>query len=468
MDPACCRPHSVVSGVFEFDMQCFQKYGKTWGIYDGRQPVLAIMDPAIVKIILVKECYTYFTNRRNFGVNGALDSAITIAQDDQWKRIRTVISPTFTSGKLKEMFPIISHYGSSLRKNAHKKMATDEPVNMKDLFGAYSMDVVSSTSFSVNIDSLNNPSDPFVTHIKKALKLGFFSPLILIAVIFPFFIPVLRKMDISFFPKDILQFFLQVTSNIKDKRQKNNHTDRVDFMQLMVDSQITDDIHESDQAKHGYKALTDSEIMAQALVFIFAGYETTSTSLTLLSYNLATHPEIQKRLQEELDRVLPNKAAPTYDSLMQMDYLDMVINENLRLFPPGGRLDRMCKKTIEINGVTIPGGTLVMIPAYVMHRDPEYWPDPETFDPERFSKEKKEARDPYTFLPFGAGPRNCIGMRFALLAMKVAMAVLLQNFSFQTCQETPIPLEFDPKGVLRPKKPIVLKFIPRECTVPQE
>lgn len=455
-------------GVFEFDTECFKKYGKTWGIYDGRQPMLCVMDPAIVKTILVKECFTYFTNRRNFGANGRLDSAITIAQDEQWKRIRTVISPTFTSGKLKEMFPIISHYGDILMKNARKKVESNEPVNMKDIFGAFSVDVISSTSFSVNIDSQNNPNDPLVAHIKKLLKVGFFSPFILLIVAFPFLIPIVRFLDISFFPKDIIEFFLNLTSSIKEKRKKNNHTDRVDFMQLMVDSQIADDIPEEDHTNHVYKALTDSEIMAQAVVFILAGYETTSTSLNLLSYELATHPEIQKRLQEEIDKALPDKAPPTYEALMQMEYLDMVINESLRLYPPGGRLERMCKKTIEINGITIPGGTVVMIPAYVIHRDPEYWPEPEIFNPERFNKENKETQEPYTFLPFGAGPRNCIGMRFALLIMKVAVTVLLQTFSFQTCEETPIPLEFDPKGVLRPIKPIVLKFVPRDGEQPRE
>lgn len=430
--------------------------------------MLCVMDPAIVKTILVKECFTYFTNRRNFGANGRLDSAITIAQDEQWKRIRTVISPTFTSGKLKEMFPIISHYGDILMKNARKKVESNEPVNMKDIFGAFSVDVISSTSFSVNIDSQNNPNDPLVAHIKKLLKVGFFSPFILLIVAFPFLIPIVRFLDISFFPKDIIEFFLNLTSSIKEKRKKNNHTDRVDFMQLMVDSQIADDIPEADHTNHVYKALTDSEIMAQAVVFILAGYETTSTSLNLLSYELATHPEIQKRLQEEIDKALPDKAPPTYEALMQMEYLDMVINESLRLYPPGGRLERMCKKTIEINGITIPGGTVVMIPAYVIHRDPEYWPEPEIFNPERFNKENKETQEPYTFLPFGAGPRNCIGMRFALLIMKVAVTVLLQTFSFQTCEETPIPLEFDPKGVLRPIKPIVLKFVPRDGEQPRE
>ncbi|RLW01624.1 hypothetical protein DV515_00007835 [Chloebia gouldiae] len=129
--------------------------------------------------------------------------------------------------------------------------------------------------------------------------------------------------------------------------------------------------------------------------------------------------------------------------------------------PHRGRLKRVCKKPVELSGVTIPEGMVVLIPAFVLHRDPQYWPEPDEFRPERFSKENKEGIDPYTFLPFGAGPRNCIGMRFALLVMKVAVVVLLQNFSFRPCKDTPIPLDLDSKGFMQPKKPIVLKMVPR-------
>ncbi|CAM5086756.1 unnamed protein product [Natator depressus] len=236
----------------------------------------------------------------------------------------------------------------------------------------------------------------------------------------------------------------------------------------MVDSQSSDGSSESNEKTHSYKALSDKEIMVQALVFILAGYETTSFTLNFLSYNLATHPDMQQRLQEEIDAALPNKAAPTYDAILQMEYLDMIVNETLRLFPVGGRIERVCKKTIEINGVTIPKGTVTMIPAYVLHQDSEYWPEPEEFRPERFSKENRESMDPYIFLPFGAGPRNCIGMRFALLSLKVAMIVLLQRFSFRTCKDTPIPLVLDTKGFLQPKKPVILKMVHRTHVDPEE
>ncbi|XP_048465780.1 cytochrome P450 3A19 isoform X2 [Rhincodon typus] len=225
----------------------------------------------------------------------------------------------------------------------------------------------------------------------------------------------------------------------------------------MIDSQVASVSAE----KQNGDALTDSEILAQALTFILAGYETTSNTLSYTAHNLATHPDVQKKLQQEIDEAFPNKAPPTYDGVMQLEYMEMVISETLRLFPPAPRIDRVCKKDVQLNGVTIPKGTIVMVPAYVLHRDAEYWPEPEEFRPERFSKENRESWVPNTFLPFGMGPRNCIGMRFAQLTMKLALASFLQHLSIVPCKETPIPLEMDVKGPMHPKKPVILKFVPR-------
>uniref|UniRef100_A0A8C4LIY3 Cytochrome P450 3A n=1 Tax=Equus asinus asinus TaxID=83772 RepID=A0A8C4LIY3_EQUAS len=384
---------SYHKGIWDFDKKCFEKYGKMWGTYHGTKPVLAITDPDMIKTVLVKECYSVFTNRRPFGPFGFMKSAISLSEDEQWKRIRTLLSPTFTSGKLKEMFPILGQYGDVLVRNLKKEAEKGKPITLKDIFGAYSMDVITSTSFGVNIDSLNNPQDPFVENTKKLFSFDFLDPLLL---------------------------------------------------------SIT---------------LSDLELVAQSIIFIFAGYETTSSSLSFLMYFLATHPDVQQKLQEEIDATFPNKAPPTYDALVQMEYLDMVLNESLRLFPIAVRLERVCKKDVEINGVFIPKGTVVMVPTFALHKHPEFWPEPEEFRPERFSKENKDSINPYIYLPFGAGPRNCIGMRFALMNMKLALVRMLQNFSFKPCKETQIPLKLGNQGLLQPQKPIVLKVESRGGTV---
>ncbi|XP_041656171.1 cytochrome P450 3A27-like [Cheilinus undulatus] len=447
-------------GIHNFDTECFNKYGRIWGLYDGRQPLLAIMDTAMIKTILVKECYSVFTNRRDIGLNGPLRDAVSIVEDDAWKRIRSILSPSFTSGRLKEMYKIMMHHSENLIKSLHKKVDADEVIEVKEVFGPYSMDVVTSTAFSVDIDSINHPSDPFVANIKKMVNFSFMNPLLVLIVLFPFFGPIFEKMDVSFFPASVLEFFYNFLKKIKSDRSKNEHKSRVDFMQLMVDAQASGNDKEGTDSEK--KELTDNEILAQAMIFIFAGYETSSSSLGFLAYNLATNPHIQKKLQEEIDETFPNKSRPTYEALMQMEYIDMVLNESMRLYPIGNRIERMSKASVEVNGLTIPKGTTIMIPVYTLQRDPALWDEPDTFKPERFSKENKDNIDPYAFLPFGAGPRNCIGMRFALVMMKLAMVEILQNFSFVPCKETEIPVELSVDAFTTPKNPIKLKLKARE------
>nr|XP_031288390.1 cytochrome P450 3A29-like [Camelus dromedarius] len=448
-------------GLWDFDSKCFKKYGKIWGFYDGQQPVLAITDPEMIKTVLVKECYSVFTNRRSFGLTGIMKNAISMAQDEQWKRIRTLLSPSFTSGKLKEMFPIIGQYGDMLVRNMRKEAEKGKPVTMKDIFGAYSMDVITSTAFGVNVDSLSNPQDPFVEYGKKLLKFDYLDPFVLSLLFFPFLTLVYEALNISLFPKSAVNFFTKSVKRMKENRLKDKQKHRVDFLQLMINSQNSKEIER-------YKALSDQEMAAQGITFLLAGYEPTADSISLLMYKLAVEPEVQQKLQEEIDAVLPSKSPVTHlphESLEQLEYLDMVLSELLRLFPLNSRLGRVCKKVVEVSGVLIPKGTVVTVPVFALHDDPEHWPEPEEFRPERFRKKNQDGINPYTYLPFGTGPRNCIGMRLALLTIKLAAIRVLQNFSFKPCKETQIPLKLRPGMLIQPEKPILLMVEPRDGTL---
>nr|KAF6366496.1 hypothetical protein mPipKuh1_009903 [Pipistrellus kuhlii] len=426
--------------------------------YDGRQPVLAITDLEVIKTVLVKECYSVFTNRRSIGPLGFMKSAISIAEDETWKRIRTLLSPTFTSGKLKEMFPIIGQYADGLVNNLKKEAEKGKPITLKDIFGAYSMDVITGTSFGVNIDSLNNPQDPFVENIKKLLKFNFLDPFILCITLFPFLGPVFEAFNITLFPRSVTEYFKKSVKRMKESRLQDKQKHRVDLLQLMINSQ-------NSKETDSHKALSDLELVAQSVIFIFAGYETTSSALNFFMYLMAIHPDAQQKLQEEIEATFPNKATPTYDALAQMEYLDMVVNESLRLYPIASRLERVCKKDVEVNGVFIPKGTVVMVPNFILQRDPKYWSEPEEFRPERFSKKNQDSINPYTYMPFGTGPRNCIGMRFALMNIKIAIVRVLQNFSFKPCKETQIPLKIVSQSLTQPEKPIVLTVELRDGTM---
>ncbi|KAM9208931.1 cytochrome P450 3A4-like [Dugong dugon] len=438
-------------GMWDFDMKCSKKYGKLWGFYDGLLPVIAITDPSMIKTVLVKECYSNFTNRKIFGPLGFMKSAVFFSKDEEWKRIRTLLSPSFTSGKLKEMFPIISQYADVLVKHLREAALKGKPVTLKSIFGAYSMDVITSTSFGVNIDSLNNPQDPFVQNVRRLIKFDIFYPLVFTTILLPFLTPICEVLSICQFPRAATDFLKKSVQRMKESRLKDNQKHRVDLLQLMIDSQNSEEIS-------AHKPLTDMELVAQSINLILAGYETTSTVLSFLMYLTATHPDIQQKLQKEIDAAFPNKAPPTYDAMLRLEYLDMVVNETLRLYPAIIRLERVCKKDVEISGVLFPKGTKVMVPIFVLHQDPEHWPEPENFLPERFSKENKDNVDPYLYMPFGSGPRNCIGMRFALMSMKLAVTRILQEFSVKPCKETQIPLKLGRQTIATPEVPIVVMF----------
>ncbi|KAL1765074.1 cytochrome P450 3A31 [Sigmodon hispidus] len=354
----------------------------------------------MIKNVLVKECYSVFTNQKDFGPVGIMSKAIFFAKDEEWKRIRALLSPTFTSGKLKEMFPFIEQYGDSLVRHLRKEAEREKPVTMKEAFRAYSMDVITSTAFDVNVNSFNNPKDPFVEKARKLIKFEFYDLIFTSVVLFPFLTPQCEMLNVSLFPKDSIAFFKTFVDQMRKNRLDSKQKHRVDFLQLMMNT------HSNSKDKDSHKTLSDMDIIAQSVIFIFGGYDTSSSTLAFGLHSLATHPDVQKKLQEEIDAALPNKAPPTYDKVMEMEYLDMVLR------------------------------SVVLVPVYALHQDPQYWTEPEEFHPERFSKENKESINPYVYLPFGNGPRNCIGMRFALMNMKLALTKVLQNFSFQPCKET--------------------------------
>ncbi|XP_078723533.1 cytochrome P450 3A24-like [Lampetra fluviatilis] len=449
-------------GFREFDEKSFKKYGRIWGTYDGRLPLLVVADTSMLKTILVKDSLEFFTNRRSFGLNGPFKEAMSLVNDEKWKRIRNVLSPTFSGGKIKQMCPLIVRCADALVKNLHDKSQSGKLVDLKETFGAYSMDVIACSAFSTDVDSQNNPNDPFVVNGKSIFKINLLNPLVALIAVLPELVPPLEFLGLSFFPKQASSFFTKIVRQMVKQRQKGLHDmGRVDFLQLMVDVQLSKSM-QNGANPHSDKYLTDSELEAQAILFLLAGYETSSTAITFVAYCLACNPDVQTKVQQEIDRFLPNDTLPSYEILKQMEYLDMVVSESLRMYPPTSRTDRVCKKTTVVNDLVIPKGMVVAAPLWVLHYDPQYWDEPEEFRPERFSKEAKEARDPYCYLPFGHGPRNCIGMRFALMSVKIVVCRILQRYSFQACSETTIPPKLTKNPFIQLEKPLLVQVLERK------
>ncbi|XP_058513697.1 cytochrome P450 4F3-like isoform X1 [Ochotona princeps] len=179
------------------------------------------------------------------------------------------------------------------------------------------------------------------------------------------------------------------------------------------------------------KALSDEDIRAEADTFMFEGHDTTASGLSWILYNLAKHPEYQERCRKEVRDLLKDRKLEEieWDDLAQLPYMTMCIKESLRLHPPVTVISRRCTQDVALpDGRVIPKGIICLISIFGTHHNPTVWPDPEVYDPSRFEPEKIKDRSPLAFIPFSAGPRNCIGQAFAMAEMKVVLALTLLRF----------------------------------------
>ncbi|PSN38878.1 hypothetical protein C0J52_18965 [Blattella germanica] len=206
-------------------------------------------------------------------------------------------------------------------------------------------------------------------------------------------------------------------------------------------------------------------VAAQAFVFFAAGFETSSTTMTFCLYELALNPDIQDRVRKEILKVLDKHDGKiTYESILEMSYLDQVVSETLRKYPPVPILNRECTNEYMIPGtdVVIEKGTPIVIPVVSLQHDPKHYPNPEKFDPDRFTEEEIQKRHPYVYLPFGEGPRICIGMRFGLMQTKVGLVSILSKFEIGVSEKTSIPLVMNKMSfILAPKGGMWLKITKR-------
>ena len=229
-------------------------------------------------------------------------------------------------------------------------------------------------------------------------------------------------------------YFVGLVKEIIKTRRQQGLTGRKDLLHLMM-------VANDETTVEGVSRLADDEIVAQSVIFLLAGYETSSNTLAFTLYFLAVNPDVQDKLRTEIKEALEsNTDIPLYEVAQNIEYLDCVIKESQRLCPPATGPSRECSEDYDLNGIHIPAGTEIVIPIYALHHDADAWEDSEKFDPERFRGPAKDTRHAFQFLPFGAGPRNCIGMRFALMEIKITLARILMKYKFVQSPETQVPL----------------------------
>ncbi|XP_074648000.1 cytochrome P450 3A8-like [Tubulanus polymorphus] len=457
-----------------------QKYGEFYGYYEGvTTPVLVTTDLDFLQHVFVKD-FSIFAARKSFPLNDETSEEnvnMFVAEGYRWKRLRSIVSPVFTTSKLKSMTPLMTGCVSTMMERMDAKHREDKPFNILEVFQGLTMEVISSTAFGIEV-SQRNHDEPFLVACRRMFRnmeyknMPFiFKALILTAAAFPEICCCLRWIFLSSFSplrrlviKDDTYLRDQFLALIADR--KENPINRPDFIQMMLTAETesidltkegelySEGVSTDEMKTNSYimgvgsssetftKHLTLNEMEANSRLFLIAGFETTSNALGYAAYELAFRPDIQEKMQEEMDEVLGAEGTLDYTSLQKLRYLDMVFNEILRLHPIAPSvITRRCLKDTLITGKLVKKGMVVAADVLTIHNDPNIWgPDPDKFDPERFDPELHSKRHPMSFLSFGVGPRNCIGMRFALLEGKLALATLINKYTVVKCADTPVPL----------------------------
>ena len=217
-----------------------------------------------------------------------------------------------------------------------------------------------------------------------------------------------------------------------------------DLLQTLMDARYSDG-----------QGMSDELVLSESMQLLVAGHETSSNALSWLLYLLSTHPDCLAKVRNEFDSVLGG-APLGHADVMKFEFTTQVIYEGLRLYPPFWMIDRMAVADDRVGDMEIPSGSMVIVFVYGAHHAPRHWPNPEKFDPQRFTKEEMKLRTPFTFLPFGGGPRVCIGQHYAMLQVLMILSELTRRYDFELVPGQTI--EARPMVILRPKYGIRMTF----------
>ncbi|GFQ81774.1 cytochrome P450 3A8, partial [Trichonephila clavata] len=386
----------------EIQKERYLRLGTIYGHFEGNTPVLSVAEPRLMREIMVKE-FPSISSRRFVNIRGGnpvADATLPVLSGEDWRRVRNIVSPTFTTGKIKKMMSIVKDCSKGVVNNFKTFSSKGRPLDVKKMFGAFTMDVIASAAFSTKLDSLNDPENEFVRAAKNAFSTQFSWRIAL----FQLFPNLMTWFRIAVFPTEPLEFFKRVTLRIIEEREKTGQT-RNDFLQLLIDiakevpknqkpeedkNDISSNYEVGEKSLQltrsaSAKNLSEDELVAQCVIFFLAGYDTTATALSYASYLLALNPEIQHKLFTEMrDTVQGTKGELSYEAIQEMKYLDNVVAETLRIYPPITKLERVADTDLKLadTGITIPKGMLVTIPSYALQHDPQFFPNPDVFDPD--------------------------------------------------------------------------------------
>ncbi|XP_070161412.1 cytochrome P450 6B7-like [Polyergus mexicanus] len=422
------------------------------GIYELATPVLLLRDPKLIKCILVKDFACF--QSRGIAINEHADplSAHLINLDGQrWRKLRTKLTSAFTTSKTRHVFELIKEVSEKFKQFVDQYANNEEPVEIRNLTAKFTSEIIATCFFGLKINTIQNDDSEFRKICKKIVD-----PSLEIAMkryIRDYMPGIFKWLSVCLTPRDVTAYFTKIVKEIITHRQMNNIT-RNDIMQTLIDlkykeTKMENVLAQNETSESNDIVIDDMVIAAQSFIFFLAGFETSSTTMSFTMYELAANPKIQEKLYDEIRAAYEKHGCFSYDIISEMKYLDCVVRETLRKYPPVGATQRICAESYKIpdSDVVLEKGTKVLVPIYAIHHDPLYYKNPNIFDPDRFIDENKKLHDNDTYLPFGNGPRICIGMKFAYVQTKVGLVTLVANYKAELSEKTAVPLQFEPTSL---------------------
>ncbi|KAL0870362.1 hypothetical protein ABMA27_005372 [Loxostege sticticalis] len=449
------EPFFMKKSMTQLLTQWYQEYPyeKVVGYFFTTTPGLVIRDPELVKRVLVTDFASFYERGLLPGDSKSYEpllSNLFFVEGDLWRVLRQRMTPAFTSGKLRAMFPLIVERAEKLQIRALNAARDGKVIDARDMMARYTTDFIGACGFGLDADSLNEEDSDF-------RRLG--------NEIFKFrWIDAVKSLGKEFFPelfknvKFLGRMENQVLSLVYDIQKQRNFkpSKRNDFIDLLMEFQqkgaieveSLEKVKPDGSPERTTMELTDTLLAAQVFVFFAAGFETSSSSTSYTLHQLAHNPDVLKKVQKNIDEVLSkhnNKLS--YEAVKDMTYLEWTFKEGMRLFPSLGYLNRKCvrKYTFPELNLTIDKDVMISIPLQGLHTDPQYFDNPLEFRPERFDPQNSKSLNKFVYLPFGEGPRACIGERLGLMQSIAGMAAILSKFDVEPAPGTSMQVKVEGK-----------------------
>jgi cytochrome P450 len=425
--------------MLEFFTHCAREHGDVVWLRFVRRKAILVSHPELIEQVLVHESRNFTKNFALRFLRPVLGQGLLLNEGSSWKRQRQLMQPSFQRDRVEAFGPLIVEETQRLCDSWRENAAIDLHGEMVKLTLSVAAKALLGVELESDYETVCRAQLAILSHFRHRCESFLRAPL---------WLPTASNHRMNEAVRDLRQVIDRIV------RQRRN------LPHAAGDDVLTKLLHARDQDNG--QGMTDEQLRDETMTLLMAGHETTANTLTFICWLLANHPSAEAKLLSELDEQLGDRP-PAVEDLPRLAYLEKVIKEALRLYPPAFAVGRRAINEFQLGGYTIPAKTNVLISQWVVHRNERWFERPLEFDPDRWTPELLERLPRCAYFPFGAGPRRCIGSSLAMAEASLALATILPTVTFERLDSHPlVPW---PTVTLRPSGPVNVRVRPREAAL---